>query len=142
MDSNPWDEAPAYGDTHQMDVYSSTKLNFGHAMRIAFSNHREAEYYKKDSKAGLVLFWTEPHGLDGVYPLPNKMNVEAAIEFCWQWLCSLDGKSVEDYTGRPPSIDGSVLLGGFRVYNEEWGHVLGQHAAIVAVRPEYILLGK
>ncbi len=138
---NAWDTASNNSDTFRLDVHSSTRKNFEHAMHIAFSSHRCATHYLKDGKAGLVFFWVDPNMPDA-YPLPNEMDVDGAIEFAWQWLGSFNRQTIEIYAGKEPDLDGDVELGGFRVYNEAWGHVLGQFAAIVAVQPEYRLLGK
>lgn len=138
-----WDDASPNGDSFQLDVHSSTRVNFERAMKIAFSGMQEAtaKYYLKDDKAGLVFFKYDPE-IKGAQELPNEMDANSCIDFAWQWLNSFDYQSIENYAGKKPSGDADAVLGGFRVYNETWGFVLRNHAAIVAVKPEYILHGK
>lgn len=138
-----WDTASLTGDTFQLDVHASGRANFENAMKIAFSEKvkSKAKFYLKHPEAGLILFWHDPK-LPDSQELPNEMNVDAAIDFVWQWLNSFDSQSIVAYAGKQPDLDGNVLLGGFRAYNETWGHVLSYHTAIVAVKPEYILQSK
>lgn len=97
---------------------------------------RGIEYYAIDPKFGMVLFWTEPtQGFKhSALKLPYRMDIPAAIDFVWNWL------KTADYGGQPDH-DGDNGK-GWRIYNESWGHVNSEWAAICAIQPEWAMYGK
>lgn len=82
----------------------------------------------------LILFWTAPASIKQSSQLPFPLEMEAAPAFVSGWLNSAE-------FGDEPDIDGSCGK-GWRVFNEAWGHVLGDYAAFVAIQPAWAMYGK
>ena len=123
-------------DNFHIDVTAEKEETFKLAMRIAFSVQDTATHFAiiKGNKEGtkrLCLFWDE--GRDR-QPLPYEMTVEKAIRFAWDWLSTVEYPPQPDHDGDNHK--------GFRVYNEEWGHVDDDSAGIVAVDPAWAMYGK
>lgn len=85
---------------------------------------------------GMILFWTEPGrgAKDIAQKMPYAMDTAAAIDFVWNWL------KTADY-GDQPDHDGSNGR-GWRIFNEAWGHVKDEWAAICAIQPAWAMYGK
>lgn len=66
--------------------------------------------------------------------LPCGMDFNLAAEFAWNWL------DAQDY-GEEPDHDGSNHK-GFILFNDAWGHVGGDHYAIVAIGKAWAMAGK
>ncbi len=81
----------------------------------------------------LVFFWAEPNKKEGFKPLPNVGSATAAA-IATRWLDLID-------YGPEPDHEGSNGK-GWRIYNEAWGHVGHEWAAIVAVTPRWAMYGK
>lgn len=85
----------------------------------------------------LILRWDHAPDQPG-HPFPTPLSPAALVEVVTTWLRQQD---YERTLGRQPDTDGSVGQ-GWRVFNEQWGHVLGDHQAVLAVRPAWIVYGK
>lgn len=95
-------------------------------------HHFTEEQEHPDGVPTLILYWTkEKDSVSLGYP----MKVKNAIEFVKGWLES------EIATLPRPDIDGSCRP-GWRVFVEDWGHVLHSSYAIIAVQPSYAMYGK
>ncbi len=80
----------------------------------------------------MVLF---RHPNDAMKPFPAPMTAEQVQPVVQSWLASA-------VYGPQPDHDGSNEK-GFRVYNEEWGHVATFRTdAFVAIEPIWLLHGK
>lgn len=109
-------------------------------MKIAASRHREAIAVSVHPKKGLVFFWTKSSigsELAGakIIDLPFPLKGDAIGNYAWEWLTS-----AAEY-GPEPDHDGSNGR-GWRVYNEDWGHVAGRWDAFFAVQPVWAMYGK
>lgn len=82
----------------------------------------------------LVLFWGPPSSTKAATPLPAPLGVDAAVPFVQAWL---DNAKV----GSEPNHDGSNSM-GWRVYNEDWGHVARDPYAFAAIEPVWLMHGK
>lgn len=123
-------------------------IDLGLSLEVAFSDRHKAvgwaEMDTPDKPTGpggvwganraskrLVLFWTPDEVMT---PLPAPLGIDDCIPFVTAWLNGAD-------YGREPDHDGSNRK-GWRVYNEEWGHVAGRWQAFAAVEPVWLLIGK
>ena len=152
-------------DNFRIDVTSEGREHFDAAMKMAFSSAPggTAVAIAVHSKIGLVLYWhaEKPARLKqqvpwssqhtgeqraemerlaeaeavAVAPLPFPLTATAAADYVWHWLTTAAGY------GRAPDHDGDNEK-GWRVYNEQWGHVAGNHYAFVAVQPVWAMYGK
>ena len=148
-------------DNQRLVLVSETLVDFKLGMQLAFRhcpgdkawswwlwNPARSDYDKDRPEEGLgverkgpflVLSWegNPKHGHD--FPknktkLPCGMDFNLAAEFAWNWLAE------QDY-GTEPSHDGSNHE-GFILFNDPWGHVGGDHYAIIAVGPAWAMAGK
>lgn len=96
----------------------------------------KVEYYTLDPEYGMVLFWTEPTQSlkHNAQKLPYKMDPIAAIDFVWNWLKTADYEQQPDHDGDNGK--------GWRIFNEAWGHVKSEWAAICAIQPVWAMYGK
>lgn len=120
-------------DNFHIDITSDGPL--GPPMKIAFGFYKKAEGYVITPEKGLVFF----NYLDGApkslaIKLPFKLDAEGAADFARRWL-------EEQNYGPEPDHDGDNGK-GWRLYNEEWGHVGGWTGSIVAVQPRWAMYGK
>jgi hypothetical protein len=123
-------------DNYKFEVTSEGREHFDIAMGLAFGKSyktRKATHYKITAEHGLILCWTD--GMNGAMPLPFPMDLQAATEFAWGWL-----RNGAEY-GRQPDHDGDNKP-GFRVYNEDWGHVAHAWQAFVGIQPAWMMYGK
>jgi hypothetical protein len=90
--------------------------------------------YEREDEAGaptLILLW---HEENGALPLPYPLDLERAADFLGGWLLRVD-------YGEEPDHDGDNGK-GWRIFNESWGHVVGNHFGIVAIQPAWIIYPK
>lgn len=144
-------------DNNRLIVVSETRRDFDLAMELAFRHHprsgcvgwsiyepkRANDKWDLDrpesllgvcGKKFIVLHWyigeTDKH----VTPFPMRIDHKLAADFAWGWLQQQD-------FGQQPDHDGDNGE-GFIVFNEPWGHVGGNHSAIIAVGPAWAMKGK
>lgn len=104
-------------------------------LRIAFDTRGNATHYVIHPEKGFVLCRHEDLHLK-THPFPIPLTSETAADMVYGWLTSLATYPSED-------IDSDVSYErGWEAYNEDWGHILGSDAAIIAVKPAWILYGK
>lgn len=120
-------------DNTKIDIRCEGRENFEEAMKLIFqcASGGLATHYRFDNKYGIVLYWAES---EKATRLPYSMNVNAAIEFVWNWL------QVVDY-GTQPNHDGSNTK-GWTVFNENWSQIDHEWQAFAAIRPEWMMHGK
>jgi hypothetical protein len=143
-------------DNPRLILLGRGQTTFILGMQIAFKltgNNTEAKYwwmYKRQDEDRvnrekldllgetkckcLVLSWASGDEEKHKSVLPAFMDCPAATSFAWNWL------SRQEY-GPEPDYDGSNEK-GFLLFNETWGHVGGDHYAIVAIAPAWAMLGK
>jgi hypothetical protein len=123
--------------------------DIGPAMAVAFSEGRYAvgvsiqEVSRKpdvtswgrqpETEPRIVFYWAEPHKKERYRPLP-KIDAATAAIMAKQWLDQVEYGPEPDHEG--------VNQKGWRIYNEIWGHVGGEWAAIVAISPRWAMFGK
>jgi len=118
-------------------------------MRVAFAGDKHATHYRVEPAtlvkkaeprqqpqierpARLIFGWHE--SMKGGVKLPFKLDYIAAADWAERWLAE------QDY-GPEPDHDGSNSK-GWRVYNEDWGHVDGCGYSFCAVQPDWAMHGK
>lgn len=98
---------------------------------LALFDHDTVVGYQADGRRRLVFYWTDS---EKATALPFPMTMEQAADFAIGWL------EHADY-GDEPDHDGSNGK-GWRIYNEDWGHVDGDWSAFVAIEPAWAMYGK
>ena len=138
------------GSNLRIDVQGAKRETFDKAFELVELMFAQATEYIVDPVKGLVFLWGS--GIALPVPFSGKLMADIA----WKWLeeerihshklsMSADlgkqlDKNLSPY-GENLDHDGSNTP-GWRIYNEEWGHV-GEHIyAIVAVQPAFIWRGK
>ena len=110
-------------------------------MEVAFTIHAKATHYAIDEKNGLVLYWTDRTDRDGIQALPYPINCEQAKSFVWGWL-ELQWEKPSETMEAEPDHDGNNSK-GFHIHTGDfWGHVDNHWEAWLAIKPEWILIGK
>jgi hypothetical protein len=120
---------PAGTHDHRFDITSDSNLEA--ILQIAFARHKTAKGWRIDGKR-LLLSWSNDGDRWNSFLTPT--DASTAVAPITAWLKS------QKY-GTVPPCDGSVVE-GFRVYNENWGHIGDDHYAFVAIEPELIIYGK
>jgi len=149
-------------DNHIVDIRSVGRESFDHALALFIGKHMGAskavshtciiapgepvtDTYRKSQvvhpKAPtFVLFWSKPTSWDfgEVNKLPYAMGRERVGDLVWDWL---DARPREEYA-EGIDMDGSLGMGAFRMWNEDWGHVGNSPYGICAIRPTFAWYGK
>jgi hypothetical protein len=95
----------------------------------------EKPYLDRSAKSLRLVFF-EYHGnapKPDMVAMPFLLDAEAAYDFARRWLAQAEYP-------RQPDHDGDNER-GWRIYNEDWGHVDGDDA-IIAVSPVWAMYGK
>ena len=119
-------------DNFRVDVTSNG--NILDALKLITRQHSKIKYWKAD-KDRFLLAWTKPGMSTGWTEAPFEMTYEDIAPVIVGWL-----KNTADY-GREPDHDGDNGK-GWRVYNEDWGHVDHDFAVFAAVKPVWAMYGK
>lgn len=138
------------GDNLHIDVRAKTRETFDLAIQIAMEFEPAVEAYTIDKKKGLVLLWCAEEYSGGRklgHPFPTRLDAKGAADMAWTWLQKEWEKDPKDRVafdpGGKPYEDGEVDNdNGFRVYNEEWGHVGDHTYSVCAIQPASIWIGK
>lgn len=125
-------------DNRHISVQSEGRKAFDLAFQLLFDNApgSKATHYFEDPKKGLVLLWHEDEGKKSI-KLPSPLSWKGAADLAWEWLSNQKEDNYHDFLDH----DGSNGQ-GFKVYNEDWGHVAGSHYAILGVYPVWAWYGK
>ncbi len=142
-------------DNFSIDITAEGDSSLAAAIGLAFSHHapgKKAEAYRivntldrdpssptgltQNPKHGwpcLVLYWTKT-GKE-VVPFAYPMTLDETLTFVRGWLRNTPPP------GPQPDHDGDNGH-GWRVFNENWGHILGEFSAICAIQPRWAMYGK
>ena len=120
--------APGGKATHYRIVKLKDKISY---YGEPTSRHYENLVEDPEGDPTLILLWHE--GRNAI-ALPYPLEVDEAIAFVSGWLKNVD-------RGHQPDHDGDNGH-GWRVFTEAWGHVAGEHYAIVGVQPAWAMYGK
>jgi hypothetical protein len=125
-------------DNRHISVQSQGREAFNLAFQLLFDNAagKKATHYFEDPDKGLVLLWFEDKSRNSI-PLLTPLSWKEAADLAWSWLSNQPTEKYREYLDH----DGSNGK-GFRVYNEDWGHVAGSHYGILAVLPVWAWYGK
>lgn len=108
------------------------------AFRIFPAKGDPSSEYRRDrdnyQPPTLVLYW---HDEDGASPLLARMGPEEIANLVQAWLDDQPETMWGDYLDH----DGSMGR-GFRVFNEDWGHVFNSSYAICGIQPIWAWYGK
>lgn len=129
-------------DNKKISIQHVTRTAFDLAFNLFFiSTHNDnggnqkATHYIDHAEKGLILLWAEDT-YNKSTPLLTPLDWQNSANLAWTWLKNQRQEKYPPY----PDIDGSVRE-GYKVYNEDWGHVVS-HYAILAVKPSWALYGK
>lgn len=127
-------------DNFLINVRAREKETFALALRIAFSRFHKASHWSQNKEYGLILYWYEEKEST---PFPIPLDVETAIEFCWNWYSNVDRKQFTLSSMDVYHADGDAIMKpAFRIFCEDWGHVNHSHYGICAILPVWAWLGK
>ena len=138
-------------DNRHISIQSEGRSAFDLAFQLMFDNcpGKKATHYFEHPKNGLLLLWDEDFFIDTLRSannsdprvkankLPYPMNWKAASDLAWGWLQNQPEEKYECNLDH----DGSNGK-GFKVYNEDWGHVAESHYAFLGVLPVWAWYGK
>ncbi len=116
-------------DNFRIDITSDKSI--GDAMKLAFGGYKHAVGYRIDAEKGMIFYWSISKNMT---PFPFKMDAEGAAHFVLRWLKEAD-------YGQEPDHDGHNGR-GWRLYNEDWGHISNEWQAFVAIQPVWAMYGK
>lgn len=122
-----WDNAPGGKATHyKVMSYTDAETEMSGRYDIKVETHPDEKPLPT-----LILLWNAEAD---AMPLPYPLDLEGAINFAKGWL-----KNAE--YGEEPDHDGSNGK-GWRIFNNNWGHVMQLHYGIVGIRPNWAWYGK
>ena len=123
-------------DNYRFDITARDRLKEWIECCLAGKHYGIVGWSKHDDKKGkrLIFYWSDPNGVAEYHPLPSKVNAEEVSVLAESWLESVDYDP-------EPDIDGHSKK-GFRIFNEDWGHVDGYWEALLAISPVWAMYGK
>jgi hypothetical protein len=66
---------------------------------------------------------------------PFKADYQMATDFAWKWLQQAE-------LGPEPDMDGDCERDGWRAFIGSWGHFGPDQYSIIAIKPQWVMLGK
>lgn len=135
-------------DNRIISVQAVGREQFDLAFQLMFTTEwkeQKATDYFEHPEKGLIFFWHADNFCltkgswekSPTIKLLTPMDWKRAADLAWDWLQGKDDKEYQGWSDH----DGSNGK-GFRIYNEDWGHVGGSHYAICAVLPIWAWYGK
>lgn len=122
-------------DNFHVSIQSEGKDHFVRALSFFLDGHKSVVGYSISEEKGLIFYWSMTSLPKDVTKFPYDMNLEDAVAFAWGWLLKVA------YPQPEPDHDGDNGK-GFLIYNESWGHVDNEWAALVAILPVWAIYGK
>jgi len=118
-------------DNFRVDVTSEGASSLFHLVVIIANHRKKIVGWREDAEKGLVFYWTEAPGITKLL-VPTDANRTA--DLILDWLSSVPYPLEPEHDGDNGK--------GWRLYNEEWGHVGGEWQAAFAVQPVWAMYGK
>ena len=122
-------------DNFRIDITAEGRERLRDALALGMSNRESTRVFgwEDHPEKGLILYWTDNSLAIEKFPAP--LGVEETTAMVWTWLA---------FTTYPEQEwGGDVSYGkGWRVYNEDWGHVGERWQAILAIQPVWAMYGK
>lgn len=128
-----WPSAAGGKATHYIQSKFKEEVSYYQNKKGLTTHHYSKLVEDQKGTDTLILLWSQS-GDKRDQKLPFPLKLEDAKSFVSGWLDSLNW-------GHEPDHDGSNGK-GWRVFTEAWGHVAGNHYAIVAVQPAWAMYGK
>lgn len=129
-------------DNIKFNVSGREEAEFRKTLNLLFDlrNVTAISYYTiKNSTLYFFNPYEKPSEVSGLLPMPFKMNREALIDFAWNWYSSLEDKERKQDT----RWNGDAMnVPAWRIYVDNWGHVLDRHDGKVAIEAGFGWLGK
>lgn len=141
-------------DNRIISIQSKGRKSFDLAFQIMFADtwndkkDQVATHYFEHPDKGLIFLWSDDkfqiklpdHGdfqTEVASKLLTPLGWKEAADLSWTWLLNQPENKYQDWIDH----DGSMGK-GFRIYNEDWGHVAKSHYAILGLVPVYAWYGK
>ena len=122
-------------DNFRFDITSDGNLQgwldccMARKLAVGWSVHND------DKGLRLTFYWVAPTPLvDEYQPLPSPADSNQIAVIVKSWLDAVN-------RGKRPDHDGDTGK-GFRLYNEDWGHVDSRYQAFLAISPAWAMYGK
>jgi hypothetical protein len=129
-------------DNMHISIQSEGRAAFDLAVKLFFTSKydrgepdKKVTHYIDDHDKGFILLWSEDIHNKSI-KLPVPLSWKPAADLAWEWLIQQPESQYKQYCDH----DGSNGH-GFRIYNENWGHVKS-HYALFAVEPIWAWYGK
>ena len=125
-------------DNYHFDITDVTELH-GWIKRCVSGGWRSAvgwSMHDDDKGQRIVFYWCKPNPnkVNGYTPLPFRAGHEQIAMIAEGWLESIEYPPEPDHDGSNGK--------GFRIFNEDWGHVDNNEEAFLAVSPVWAMYGK
>lgn len=108
--------------------FDLTGVPLGLSLEVAATAWKKTVGWREDTENNRLVFYWVPSSAS--HPLPTPMQTYKLEGMITAWLAAAD-------YGPEPDLDGSVSK-GWRVYNEVWGSVGGDHMAFLAIEPVWL----
>lgn len=137
-------------DNRIFNVNGAGKEMLADTLRLALWQQRggyadqrggKAEGYMVSPTHGLILMW-HVSPTNGGHKFIAPLGAEPLAEMIMEWLKTEEARSIALGDWEEDIDQDGHNSKGWRVYCEDWGHVDGNHYAIVAVKPVYLWHGK
>ena len=127
-------------DNRQVDVISRWRFGLHAALSILMGEMTTVTHFVDLPRTAgrprtLILLSLEE---DGSKDLPVALDLEGVTDLVVRWLDALP----ESDRGGWSDIDGDCLPEAWRVFTEEWGHVLNYRHAVAGIQGRYAWIGK
>jgi hypothetical protein len=120
-------------DNRIISIQSEGRKDFNLAFELLFKDHKATHYFEDPTKGFIFLWHEEPSAIR----LPYSLGWQGSASWAWGWLLERKDADYKEYLDH----DGDNGR-GFRIYNGEWGHVVGHPYSICAVLPVWAWYAK
>ncbi len=126
-------------DNRTFDVNGQALIELKQCLNLVLllRNSGAFKAYRIHDEYGLMLYEYVPSGRNDIIPFIGPQGYEATGQSVFDWLKSLK----EEAFGKPGTHDGDNSR-GWRAYTDMWGQIPSDHHAVIAIKPQWLWLGK
>ena len=118
-------------DNFRVDIVSEGEKQLAKALSLFRGGAIGYRVENKKKPPTLLLYCYES---PNCIRFPTELSLDKCIPMILEWL-----KDVP--YGTEPDHDGDNGK-GWRIFNEDWGHVFGEHEVFVGIQPKWAMYGK